>query len=90
MCKDFLDAAKLGDRVHSVRSQRMDELVLVVLAKPLVFYRLMRSVREFISSGHRRQEIGDMIKKVPNEGYSGQDSGWKKNSKRIDLGNLQK
>jgi hypothetical protein len=31
MCKDLLDAAKLGDRVHSVRSQRMDELVLVVL-----------------------------------------------------------
>ena len=31
MCEDLLDAAKLGDRVHSVRSQRMDELILVVL-----------------------------------------------------------
>ena len=31
MCEDLLDAAKLGDRVHFVRSQRMDELVLVIL-----------------------------------------------------------
>ena len=37
MCEDLLDAAKLGDRVHSVRSQRMDELILVVLGHPLVF-----------------------------------------------------
>jgi len=37
MCEDLLDAAKLGDCVHSVRSQRMDQLILVVLRTPLVF-----------------------------------------------------
>ena len=31
VCEDFLDAAKLRDGVDSVRSQRMDELVLIVL-----------------------------------------------------------
>jgi hypothetical protein len=29
--KDLLDPAKLSDRVHSVRSQRMYELVFIVL-----------------------------------------------------------
>jgi hypothetical protein len=54
MCEDLLDAAKLGDRVHSVSSQRMDELILVVLGHPLVICRLMRSVRELSA-----QDIGD-------------------------------
>jgi len=91
MGEDLLDPAKLGDRIHSVCSERVYELVFVVLRWAVSGRPTMRQVCQLLISRQRRHEIGDTINKSATGPVA--RARWrheKKSSRRIDLGKFTK
>lgn len=60
--KDLLDPAKFSNGIHSVSSQRMYELVFIVLGHGQQLVDIVLSAR-FAISRQRGQETGDRVRK---------------------------
>jgi hypothetical protein len=59
--EDLLDPAKLGDCIHSVCPERVDELVFVILRGPVSGRPTMPQVCQLLISRQRRHEIRDTV-----------------------------